>query len=88
MSFSNNVLNIISRENTYFQQDEMTDEQIAFSSSENVDKQGKPGNKDINEGNRLINVIHNELPGVSGSLDCVDEWVFITFRKDASLQEY
>ncbi len=84
MTFTNNVLSIINRENTYFQQDEMTDEQIAFSSSENADKQEKPGSKDINEGNRLITIVQNELPGVSGSLDCVDEWVFITFRKDAS----
>jgi|TARA_B110000196_G_scaffold306541_1_gene305257 archaellum component FlaC len=82
MSFTNNVLNIVNRENTYFQQDEMTDEQIAFSSSENSDKNEKPANKDINEGNRLIKLVQNELPGVNGSLDCVDEWVFITFRKD------
>jgi len=82
MSFPNNVLNIVERENTYFQQDEATSDQITFSSCKNSEQESKPGNKDINEAHRLVSIIQNEMPSITGTLDCVDEWVFITFRND------
>lgn len=83
MEFVNHVIAILLREKTYFEQDEMTEDQISFSSCNNSEQESKPGNKDVSEAHRLVSIVQNEIPGITGSLDCVEEWVFITFRNDS-----
>lgn len=74
------VLAVVKGENTSFEQDEMTNEQIAFSSREYAKSGNQPGEEDLEEASRLVSVVGAAVPKITGTVDCVDEWVFVTFR--------
>tara|TARA_B100000508_G_scaffold130224_1_gene117334 strand:+ start:150381 stop:150791 length:411 start_codon:yes stop_codon:yes gene_type:complete len=82
MSLIDKVLAVISKEQSSFEQEEMTIEQIAFSCRDHAEPDNRPGEKDLTEGQRLLALVHQEVPGVTGTLDTFDEWVFITFIVD------
>jgi hypothetical protein len=39
-----------------------------------------PGQRDINEGRRVIKAIRSEFPEVKAQLEAVDEWVILTIN--------